>query len=210
MAASGIRAAADTGESGQPLMRNSGEKSGRRRAREIEGIDATLGKTAGTYSLSGSAALSVPESRCKTRQIPWQLIGAGHERTPSVSVALDRLTSAELERAFSSARAHLEQRTQLWDWEEEVDLIGVAKVAFPPLPRSSLVPVALNEPEQSYFSAPHPRRFISACGDAFLPSPFDFQLSTFNSIPRCQFDRRFRPGPETDTPPSPGKQTIYQ
>lgn len=56
----------------------------------------------------------------------------GYEPTPSVSAVLDRLTSAELERASLSARAYLEQRTQLWDWDEEVDLIGVAKVVFLP------------------------------------------------------------------------------
>ncbi len=57
---------------------------------------------------------------------------AGYEPTPSVSAVLDRLTSAALERASLSARAYLEQRTQLWDWDEEVDLIGVAKVIFLP------------------------------------------------------------------------------
>jgi len=56
----------------------------------------------------------------------------GYEPTPSVSAALDKLDSAELEKAFTSARAYLEGRTQLWDWEEEVDLIGVAKVVFLP------------------------------------------------------------------------------
>jgi hypothetical protein len=55
-----------------------------------------------------------------------------YEPTPSVSAILDRLTSAELEKASLSARAYLEQRTQLWDWDEEVDLIGVAKVVFLP------------------------------------------------------------------------------
>jgi superfamily II DNA or RNA helicase len=57
---------------------------------------------------------------------------AGYEPTASVSAALDRLTLAELENAFLSARAYLEKRTQLWDWDEEVDLIGVAKVVFLP------------------------------------------------------------------------------
>ncbi len=56
----------------------------------------------------------------------------GYEPIPSVASTLDRLTSAELDKAFLSARAYLEQRTQLWDWDEEVDLIGVAKVVFLP------------------------------------------------------------------------------
>jgi len=54
----------------------------------------------------------------------------GYEPTPSIALALDNLTSAELEKAFVSVRAYLERRTQLWDWDEEVDLIGVAKVVF--------------------------------------------------------------------------------
>jgi len=56
----------------------------------------------------------------------------GYEPSPSVSAALDRLTTSELKSAFSAARRYLEQRTQLWDWDEEVDLIGVAKIAFLP------------------------------------------------------------------------------
>lgn len=34
--------------------------------------------------------------------------------------------------AFEAARAYLEKKTKLWDWDEEVDLIGVAKVVFQP------------------------------------------------------------------------------
>jgi len=56
----------------------------------------------------------------------------GYEPTPAVAAALDSLTSSKLETAFSSARAFLEQRTQLWDWDEEVDLTGVAKAVFLP------------------------------------------------------------------------------
>lgn len=56
----------------------------------------------------------------------------GYEPTPAISAALDKLNAAELEKAFASARNYLEQRTQLWDWDEEVDLIGVAKVLFLP------------------------------------------------------------------------------
>jgi superfamily II DNA or RNA helicase len=55
-----------------------------------------------------------------------------YEPAPSVTGALAKLTSPVLETAFASAKAHLEQRTQLWDWDEEVDLIGVAKVVFLP------------------------------------------------------------------------------
>lgn len=56
----------------------------------------------------------------------------GYEPTPPVSAALDGLNSTKLDHAFVSARAHLEQRTKLWDWDEEVDLIGIAKVVFLP------------------------------------------------------------------------------
>ncbi|HEV2196756.1 MAG TPA: helicase-related protein [Candidatus Acidoferrum sp.] len=56
----------------------------------------------------------------------------GYEPTDAVSAALGRLGSTELENAFALAKAYLEQRIQLWDWDEEVDLIGVAKLAFLP------------------------------------------------------------------------------
>jgi len=42
---------------------------------------------------------------------------------------LDRLS---IEQAFEIAKAHVQERTRLWDWEEDVDLIGVAKVVFLP------------------------------------------------------------------------------
>lgn len=45
---------------------------------------------------------------------------------------LDRLST---DQAFEIAKAHLQERTRLWDWDEDVDLIGVAKVVF--LPQAS-------------------------------------------------------------------------
>jgi hypothetical protein len=39
---------------------------------------------------------------------------------------LDRL---QLDHAYQLAKEQIERRVQLWDWEEDVDLIGVAKVA---------------------------------------------------------------------------------
>jgi superfamily II DNA or RNA helicase len=57
----------------------------------------------------------------------------GYELTPPISAALDKLNSAELEKAFMSAKPYLEQRTKLWDWDEEVNLIGVARLVFEPL-----------------------------------------------------------------------------
>jgi superfamily II DNA or RNA helicase len=50
----------------------------------------------------------------------------------SVSEALDRLNSIRIEQAFELAKTHLENQTKLWDWDEEVDLIGIAKVVFLP------------------------------------------------------------------------------
>jgi superfamily II DNA or RNA helicase len=42
---------------------------------------------------------------------------------------LDRLS---IEQAFEIAKAHLQEKIRLWDWDEDVDLIGVAKVIFLP------------------------------------------------------------------------------
>lgn len=49
-----------------------------------------------------------------------------------VSTALEQLRSLDVSTAFESAKAFLETKTKLWDWDEEVDLIGVAKVVFFP------------------------------------------------------------------------------
>lgn len=43
-----------------------------------------------------------------------------------------QLESVAVEEAFERAKAHLEKKTNLWDWEEEIDLIGIAKVCFLP------------------------------------------------------------------------------
>lgn len=63
------------------------------------------------------------------------VLAASHYSSPDTppapaSAALDRLESVDIERAFAAAKAYLEKRTQLWDWDEEVDLIGIAKVVF--------------------------------------------------------------------------------
>lgn len=49
-----------------------------------------------------------------------------------ISAALKKLESFGVDTAFESARTYLEKRTKLWDWDEEVDLIGAAKVIFVP------------------------------------------------------------------------------
>lgn len=46
--------------------------------------------------------------------------------------ALDALDALEFDRAYESAKNYTEGRIALWDWEEDVDLIGVAKVAAIP------------------------------------------------------------------------------
>jgi hypothetical protein len=46
------------------------------------------------------------------------------------STALKNLGSLSVDTAFQSAKGFLEERIKIWDWDEEVDLIGVAKVAF--------------------------------------------------------------------------------
>jgi len=48
------------------------------------------------------------------------------------SSILNELDSLGVDAAFQSAKAHLEPLTKLWDWDEEVEMIGVAKVVFLP------------------------------------------------------------------------------
>lgn len=53
------------------------------------------------------------------------------EQTGDAST-LGELRSINVPASFECARAYLEKQTKLWDWDEEVDLIGVAKVVFLP------------------------------------------------------------------------------
>ena len=46
--------------------------------------------------------------------------------------ALKELESIGVDTAFESARTYLEKRTKIWDWDEEVDLVGAARVVFVP------------------------------------------------------------------------------
>jgi len=43
------------------------------------------------------------------------------------------LEALDVQTAFSRAKAFLEGRVQRWDWDEEVDLTGVAKAVFLPV-----------------------------------------------------------------------------
>ena len=52
--------------------------------------------------------------------------------TPQIQRALDSLDKMDVEEAFQYARGHVERTTQLWDWEEDVELIGVARVVALP------------------------------------------------------------------------------
>jgi hypothetical protein len=52
--------------------------------------------------------------------------------TPQVEGALDSLDKMEVEEAFQYAKAHIERTAQLWDWDEDVELIGVARVVTLP------------------------------------------------------------------------------
>jgi hypothetical protein len=49
-----------------------------------------------------------------------------------VSQALNQLESLALDEAFQLAKAALEKRAQFWDWDEDVELIGVAKLVVIP------------------------------------------------------------------------------
>jgi superfamily II DNA or RNA helicase len=46
--------------------------------------------------------------------------------------ALRHLESLDLDKAYQLAKAYLEKRAQFWDWDEDVDLIGMAKLVVLP------------------------------------------------------------------------------
>jgi superfamily II DNA or RNA helicase len=52
---------------------------------------------------------------------------------PAASSALRKLQPLGLHNAYQSAKIYLETQTELWDWDEDVDLIGVAKLVALPL-----------------------------------------------------------------------------
>jgi superfamily II DNA/RNA helicase len=52
---------------------------------------------------------------------------------PAASSALRKLQPLGLHNAYQSAKTYLETQTELWDWDEDVDLIGVAKLVALPL-----------------------------------------------------------------------------
>ncbi|HXZ30787.1 MAG TPA: hypothetical protein VEH30_00785 [Terriglobales bacterium] len=47
--------------------------------------------------------------------------------------ALRQLDSLDPDSAYQLAKAALEKRAQFWDWDEDVDLIGIAKLVVMPL-----------------------------------------------------------------------------
>jgi SNF2 family DNA or RNA helicase len=52
--------------------------------------------------------------------------------SPQIQRALDSLDRMGVEEAFQYAKAHVERTAQLWDWDEDVELIGVARVVTLP------------------------------------------------------------------------------
>jgi superfamily II DNA or RNA helicase len=52
--------------------------------------------------------------------------------SPQVERALDLLDKIDVEEAYQHAKAHVERNAQLWDWDEDVELIGVARVVTLP------------------------------------------------------------------------------
>jgi hypothetical protein len=52
--------------------------------------------------------------------------------SPQAGTALDPLDRMDVEEAFRYAKNHVEQNAQLWDWDEDVELIGVARVVALP------------------------------------------------------------------------------
>ena len=52
--------------------------------------------------------------------------------SPQAERALDLLDKMDVEEAYQRAKNHVEQNAQLWDWDEDVELIGVARVVALP------------------------------------------------------------------------------
>ena len=52
--------------------------------------------------------------------------------SPQIESALEALDKMEVEEAFQFAKAHVERTVQLWDWDEDVELIGVARLVTLP------------------------------------------------------------------------------
>jgi hypothetical protein len=61
----------------------------------------------------------------------WAASCYSNDDAPSVKTAtlLSALDGLGLEAAYQSARAAIEKKAAFWDWDEDVDLIGLAKVA---------------------------------------------------------------------------------
>jgi len=53
--------------------------------------------------------------------------------SPQAERALDSLDKMDAEEAYQHAKNHVERNAQLWDWEEDVELIGVARVVALPV-----------------------------------------------------------------------------
>jgi superfamily II DNA or RNA helicase len=52
--------------------------------------------------------------------------------SPQIQRAVDSLDKMDVDEAFLRAKDHIEHTVQLWDWEEDVELIGVARVVALP------------------------------------------------------------------------------
>jgi superfamily II DNA/RNA helicase len=52
--------------------------------------------------------------------------------SPQVERALNSQGDLDVEQAYEHAKAHVERTAQLWDWDEDVELIGVARVVALP------------------------------------------------------------------------------
>jgi hypothetical protein len=55
------------------------------------------------------------------------------EYEPStIALELEKLEALDFDRAYELAKTHLEKHVQFWDWDEDVDLIGLAKLVVLP------------------------------------------------------------------------------
>src|SRR5207245_6300920 len=61
-------------------------------------------------------------------QVAASQFGVDGDMPADSSAALDELEALGLDQAFLLAKAALEKRAQFWDWDEDVELIGLAKL----------------------------------------------------------------------------------
>lgn len=83
------------------------------------------------YLFDSHTVVVGPQGTIDEELASWAASNYSKEGAPSpfVQGLLRQLDKLPLDQAFQIAKAHLEQKVDLWDWDEDVDLIGIARVA---------------------------------------------------------------------------------